>query len=179
MNDRPAILVIMGVSGVGKTTLARELSTRLGWPFAEGDALHPPENVAKMRSGQPLDDDDREPWLDAVASWINQRRAASEPGIITCSALKQTYRRRILVEPAPRTEVRLIYLRGAHDLIAGRLAERQGHFMPASLLASQLDTLEEPTPDEPAITVDAALPPDEIADLVLAYLLPSSGDEPG
>jgi ribose 5-phosphate isomerase A len=134
----PPILVIMGVSGTGKSTVAQELAARLGWPFEEGDALHPEANVAKMHAGMPLTDADRQPWLERVAAWIDAQRAKKQPGIITCSALKRSYRQIIVGD---RPEVRLVYLRGGRDLIAEHLAGRRGHFMPASLLLSQFDTL--------------------------------------
>jgi ribose 5-phosphate isomerase A len=163
----PPILVIMGVSGAGKTTVAQELAARLGWPFQEGDALHPEANVAKMRAGVPLTDADRRPWLAAIAAWIDAQRAGKQPGIITCSALKRTYRRIIVGD---RPGVRLVYLRGVRDLIAERLAGRCGHFMPASLLQSQLDTLEEPDPGENALTLDAASPPGQLAEEIIRRL---------
>lgn len=156
----PPILVLMGVSGSGKTTIGTILAERLGWPFQEGDDLHPPANRAKMHAGIPLTDDDRRPWLKAVANWIDGQRRKGMPGIITCSALKRAYRDMVIGE---RAEVRLVYLRGPHDLIAGRLARRTGHFMPASLLQTQYDTLEPPTPDEDPIVVDIGPPADEIA----------------
>jgi ribose 5-phosphate isomerase A len=149
----PPILVLMGVSGAGKSTVAEELAARLGWPFAEGDSLHPPANVAKMHAGIALTDEDRQPWLEAVAKWIDGQRARKEPGIITCSALKRSYRQIIVGD---RPEVRLVYLRGGRDLLAEHLARRQGHFMPASLLQSQIDTLEEPGPDEDPLTIEVS-----------------------
>jgi len=163
----PPVLVVMGVSGSGKTTVAKELAARLGWPFEEGDALHPESNVAKMHAGIPLTDVDREPWLEAVAAWIDGQRAAGRPGIITCSALKRAYRRVVVGD---RPEVRLVYLRGSRSLIADRLAGRHGHFMPASLLQSQIDTLEEPGPEERALTVDVGPPPDQLAREIIRQL---------
>src|SRR5262245_57301535 len=160
---RPPILVIMGVSGVGKSAVARELAARLGWCFQEGDALHPAANVAKMHAGIPLTDADRQPWLEQVAAWIDARRAEKQPGIITCSALKRAYRRVIIGD---RPEVRLVYLRGGHDLIAGR----HGHFMPAGLLQSQIDTLEEPEPDEDPLTIDLGPPPWQLAEAIIRLL---------
>ena len=127
----PPILVMMGVSGSGKTTVAKELAARLGWAFEEGDSLHPALNIAKMHAGIPLTDEDRLPWLEHVAAWIDAQRAKKQPGIITCSALKRSYRRIIIGD---RPEVRLVYLRGGKDLIADHLAGRHGHFMPSSLL---------------------------------------------
>ena len=150
MTPAPQILVVMGVSGSGKTTVAKMLAERLGWPFQEGDDLHPPANVAKMHAGTPLTDEDRLPWLQAIAAWIDAREAAGEPGIVTCSALKHHYRDVIIGD---RPGVRLVYLQGDLAMIAKRLGARQGHFMPASLLESQMATLEEPAPDEHALTV--------------------------
>jgi ribose 5-phosphate isomerase A len=164
---RPAILVLMGVSGAGKSTVARELAARLGWSFEEGDALHPAANVAKMQAGIPLTDADRQPWLKRVAAWIDDQRAKKQSGIITCSTLKRSYRQIIIGD---RPEVRLIYLRGGRDLIAQRLAGRDGHFMPASLLQSQIDTLEEPQPDEDPLTVDVGAPAGQVADEIIRIL---------
>jgi ribose 5-phosphate isomerase A len=164
---RPPILVIMGVSGVGKSAVARELAARLGWCFQEGDALHPEANVAKMHAGIPLTDADRQPWLERVAAWIDDQRAKKQPGIITCSALKRSYRQIIIGD---RPEVRLVYLRGSRDLIAQRLAGRSGHFMPASLLQSQFDVLEEPDPDEDPLTVDVEPPAGQIAGAIIGLL---------
>jgi ribose 5-phosphate isomerase A len=164
---RPPILVLMGVSGAGKSTVARELAGRLGWSFEEGDALHPAANVAKMHAGVPLTDADRQSWLERVAAWIDGQRAKKQPGIITCSALKRSYRRIVI---GARPEVRLVYLRGSRDLIAQRLAGRAGHFMPASLLQSQIDTLEEPQPDEDPLTVDVGAPAGQVADEIIRIL---------
>jgi ribose 5-phosphate isomerase A len=164
---RPPILVIMGVSGSGKTTIAEDLVTRLGWPFKEGDELHPEANVAKMHAGIPLTDDDRQPWLEAVASWIDHQRAKKQPGIITCSALKRSYRQIVIGD---RPEARLVYLRGGRDLIAKRLSGRHGHFMPASLLQSQFDTLDEPGPEEDPLIVDIGPPAGQIAETIIRLL---------
>lgn len=163
----PPVLVVMGVAGVGKSTVAQGLVARLNWPFMEGDALHPQANVAKMQAGVPLTDADRAPWLAAIAAWIDRQRAERQPGIVTCSALKRAYRRLIVGE---RPNVRLVYLRGSRDLVAQRLAGRSGHFMPAHLLQSQFDTLEEPAPHENALTLDVAPPPDQIADEIIRRL---------
>jgi ribose 5-phosphate isomerase A len=172
----PPVLVVMGVSGAGKSTVARELAARLGWAFEEGDALHPEANVAKMHAGIPLTDADRQPWLERVAAWIDDQRASKQPGIITCSALKRSYRRIIIGD---RPEVRLVYLRGGHDLIAEHLAGREGHFMPPSLLQSQIDTLEEPSPDEDALTVDVGPPAAQVADEIIRLLGASAALGPG
>ena len=152
----PPVLVVMGVSGSGKTTVAKELALRLGWAFEEGDSLHPAVNIAKMHAGIPLTDEDRLPWLKNVAAWIDAQRARKQPGIITCSALKRSYRQIIIGD---RPEVRLVYLRGGKSLIAEHLAGRHGHFMPPSLLQSQIDTLEEPDPSEDALIIDEGVPP--------------------
>ena len=143
------VLVIMGVSGGGKSTVAGLLAGQLGWDLAEGDDMHPAANIAKMAAGHPLDDADRWPWLARVADWIRVRTAADRPGIVTCSALKRSYRD-ILRGP----NVVFVYLAGSRELIARRVAARQGHFMPAALLDSQFAALEPPGPDEHAITVD-------------------------
>jgi ribose 5-phosphate isomerase A len=163
----PPILVVMGVSGAGKTTVARELAARLGWYVEEGDFLHPEANVAKMHAGIPLTDADRQPWLEAVAAWIDGQRAAGLPGIITCSALKHDYRKVVIGD---RPEVRLVYLRGERALIADRLARRHGHFMQPSLLQSQFDLLEEPGPDEDPLTVDIGPPAIQIAEAIIRML---------
>jgi ribose 5-phosphate isomerase A len=163
----PPILVLMGVSGAGKTTIADELEARLGWSFKEGDALHPEANLAKMHAGIPLTDADRQPWLESVAAWIDAQRASRQPGIITCSALKRAYRRIVVGD---RPEVRLVYLRGSQEVMADHLARRSGHFMPASLLQSQIDTLEEPGPDEDPLIVDVGAPAGEVAAQIIRRL---------
>jgi carbohydrate kinase (thermoresistant glucokinase family) len=170
--DNPAAAVVMGVSGAGKSTVGRALAKRLGWAFAEGDALHPPQNVAKMKSGQPLTDADRAPWLAAIAHAIDAWRRQGERGVITCSALKRAYRRRIIGDYG---DVRLIYLAGQPDLIAKRIVARQGHFMPASLLDSQFATLEPPGPDENPITVGIDRPMREIVESIVGVLFPAAG----
>ena len=149
-NIKPRILVVMGVSGVGKSTIAEALVERLHWPFQEGDDLHPAVNREKMRSGIPLNDEDRKPWLEDVAAWIDARRAANEPGIITCSALKRAYRNVIIGD---RSGVCLLYLQADKNVLEERILKRKGHWMPPKLLDSQLQTLEEPAEDECAFTV--------------------------
>ena len=171
----PIIVVVMGVSGSGKTTVAAMLAGRLHWSFADGDDFHSPENVAKMHSGIALDDDDRWPWLQAIAGQIDQWRAERRNGVIVCSALKRRYRDIILGE---RPEVRLVYLQGERTLIARRLAARQGHFMPKSLLQSQFDALEEPVPEEQAITVWVGRTPAALVDEIIAALAATSSDSP-
>lgn len=151
----------MGVSGSGKTTIAQGLSRKLGWQYQEGDALHPPSNVEKMSSGTPLTDADRLPWLHKIAARIDEWRAAGVSGVVTCSALKRSYRDIIA---GNRPDVVVVYPKGSQALIAGRMAERKGHFMPASLLDSQFRILEEPSPDENAIAVDIDRAPDAIVD---------------
>jgi carbohydrate kinase (thermoresistant glucokinase family) len=146
----PTILVLIGVSGSGKSTVAQELQRVLGWPFQEGDDLHPPVNVEKMRSGQALNDQDRLPWLRAIARWIDERLAAHQPGIITCSNLKRAYRN---ITIGTRRGVTLVYLKGDEPVIQRRMLDRVHRYMPPSLLGSQFDTLEEPGEDEHPITV--------------------------
>lgn len=145
------VVIVMGVSGSGKSTIAEALAGQLHWPFQEGDALHPPGNVQKMHAGVPLTDEDRGPWLSAVRAWLDARVGAGEPGLITCSALKRAYRNMLT---GGRPQVRLLYLRGSESVLERRLEARAGHFMPASLLKSQLETLEEPGPDERPIVID-------------------------
>ena len=151
----PTVLVMMGVSGTGKTTVGEALAKRLGWTFQEGDAFHPPANIAKMKAGTPLDDADRAPWLARVEAWIVAELAAGRSGVITCSALKRTYRSAIV---GGRDDVILVYLEGDEALIAQRIADRRGHFMPPSLLASQLAALQAPPPSERPIVVDIGQP---------------------
>jgi len=160
-------LVVMGVSGTGKSTVAKALQERLGWTFAEGDDLHPATNVAKMAAGIPLADADRWPWLDAIAAWTSEQAAGSRSTIVTCSALRRVYRDR-LREAAAGTV--FVHLLGSRELLAQRLGGRKGHFMPASLLASQLDTLEPLEADEAGVVVDVDTTTDAIVDQVLAAL---------
>ena len=151
MTSAPVVLIVMGVSGAGKSGIAEALRDRLGWPFQEGDALHPAANVQKMHAGIALTDADRAPWLAAIKGWIDARCAAGESGLITCSALKRAYRDFLI---AGRSGVRLLYLKAEKSVLEDRLAHRQGHFMPASLLESQLATLEEPQADEHPIIIN-------------------------
>ena len=155
----------MGVSGAGKTTVARALAGRLGWEFADGDGFHPQANIDKMAAGRPLTDEDRWPWLRAIADWIGRHAAAGRGAVIACSALKRRYRD---VLRAPGAV--FVLLTGDRATIAKRLRERHGHFMPAALLDSQLDDLEPPTVDERAITVDIAAGPSEVVDEIVAQL---------
>lgn len=163
----PAVLLLMGVSGSGKSTIALELQHVLGWPFQEGDDLHPPANVEKMRSGQPLNDADRLPWLQAIARWIDGQLAGHQPGIITCSALKRAYRD---ITIGSRQGLRLVYLKGDEHLIHDRIAKRTHRYMPASLLRSQFETIEEPTADEHPIVVPVRQSVAETAAEVLKQL---------
>jgi gluconokinase len=146
----PCALIVMGVSGAGKSTIGEKLAERLGWKFEDGDRFHPPINVAKMSAGQPLTDEDRWPWLRAIADEIARVCEAAGHVVIASSALKRAYRD-ILVHGRP--DVRIIYLKGTQDLIASRLALRKGHFMPPGLLESQFETLEPPDASEDAVTV--------------------------
>lgn len=156
-----APVVVMGVSGSGKSTVGAALARRMRVPFLDADTLHPAANVAKMAAGHPLDDDDRYPWLDTVGEWLAAHR---DGGVASCSALKKTYRDRLRAH-CPGVE--FVHLSGSAELIAGRLTARTDHFMPAALLRSQLDTLEALGPDEAGTTVDAGRGVDAIVDAVL------------
>jgi gluconokinase len=163
-----AAIVVMGVSGAGKSTVGRLIAERLDCPFRDADSFHPAANIEKMASGQPLTDEDRWPWLRAIAAWIAEHRAAGTTCVVTCSALKRAYRD--LVTGNQRADVRLVYLTGGIDLIAARLKARTGHFMPPALLRSQFDALEEPRADEQAIAVTIDETPEEIALTVISTL---------
>ena len=155
----------MGVSGSGKTTIAEGIVERTGMTFAEADSFHPAANIAKMSRGEPLTDEDRWPWLDAVGAWLDAQGAAG--GVVTCSALKRAYRERLL---AARPVVRLLHLQGEPALIAARQAARPGHFMPASLMASQFATLEAPGAEEDPIILSVAATPEAIVQAAIAAL---------
>jgi carbohydrate kinase (thermoresistant glucokinase family) len=163
----PLRILVMGVSGSGKSTVAHRLATELGLPYVEGDDLHPPANVARMAAGIPLTDEDRRGWLDAVAVRLADATALERGVVVTCSALKHAYRDR-LRRAAP--DLRLVWLHGEQAVLARRLAERQGHYMPASLLPSQLATLEPPTADEHALVVEVSAPPEVLVRHIVRQL---------
>ncbi|HKU70860.1 MAG TPA: gluconokinase [Burkholderiales bacterium] len=163
----PAVLIVMGVSGSGKTTVGTLLAERLRWEFRDADSFHPPANIEKMQGGHALTDEDRRPWLEAIAAWIDATRRARRRGVVTCSALKRRYRAALIGE---REDVRLVYLKGDEQLIARRIASRKGHFMPAALLGSQFEALEEPGPDERPITVAVDGSPEQIVERIVAIL---------
>jgi gluconokinase len=170
--ETPCALIVMGVSGSGKSTIAEKLAERLGWRYEDGDKFHPASNVAKMSAGHPLTDEDRWPWLQAIADEIDRARKAGEHVVISCSALKRSYRD-VLVHG--RNDVRIVYLSGTQELIAGRLAQRKGHFMPPGLLASQFKTLERPDKDENPVTVSIDASVEEIVDDIAGQLRLSPG----
>lgn len=164
---QPSVIVLMGVSGCGKSTAGAGLSKALGWPFRDADSFHPPANIAKMSAGIPLADEDRQPWLAAIATWIDARLAAGEPGIVSCSALKRAYRHIIV---GARGGVRLVYLKGDLETIAARLQGRKGHFMPASLLRSQFEALEEPAAGERPVIVPVGMSPRRVVATIVERL---------
>ena len=164
---RVAAIIVMGVSGSGKSTIGALLAERLGWPFADADGFHPPENVAKMASGQPLTDADRWPWLDAIAAHIDAARKAGQPVVVACSALRRAYRDRLR---AGHGDLLFLHLSGAPEVIAARQAARQGHFMPPSLMASQFATLEYPAAEADAVTVSVQASPHEVVGNILSSL---------
>jgi gluconokinase len=163
----PSVVIVMGVSGSGKTTVGTLLAGRLGWEYEDADWFHPAANIDKMHNGIPLTDEDRWPWLQAIAAWIDGTRQARGHGVVSCSALKRRYRD---ILTGNRSDVRLVYLKGDATLIARRIATRHEHFMPASLLKSQFDALEEPGPDEHPVTVPIDLPPRDIVARILEEL---------
>lgn len=177
----PVVLVVMGVSGSGKSTVAAMLAGRLGWAFGDGDDFHPPANVAKMRGGTPLTDADRWPWLRAIAAWVDASCVTGRPGVVVCSALRRAYRD---VLRAGRPDVRLVFLHGDEALIERRQAARPHHYMPAGLVRSQFEALESPGPDEHPLAVSVEAGPREIVDAIvaglgLAPLAASAGPRPG
>lgn len=160
-------VVVMGVSAVGKSTVAQALARRLGVPFAEADDFHSEANIAKMSAGVPLTDADRKPWLEAIGAWLREREAAGSGGVVTCSALKRAYRD-VLREAAPGAF--FLHLTGSRELLQQRIAARRGHFMPPELLRSQLETLEPLGADEFGTTLDVTAPPEELVEEALARL---------
>lgn len=160
-------VVLMGVSGVGKSTVLGALLRQLGWAGAEGDAFHPPANVRKMRAGQPLDDADRRPWLEAVAAWIGEQEGARRDAIVACSALRRSYRDRLR---SGHPSVWFAHLVAEPEVVAGRMAGRRGHFMPPSLGQSQLASLEPLAPDEPGGTFAADGRPEAVARVIVRAL---------
>jgi 6-phosphogluconolactonase len=165
--DEPSVIVVMGVSGSGKSTIAAMLALRLGWIYEDADWFHPPSNIEKMHAGQALTDDDRWPWLQGIAAWIKATRDAGGHGAIACSALKRAYRDLLV---AGRDDVRIVYLKGDRDLIARRVSLRHGHFMPASLIDSQFAALEEPGGDEHPIVVPIDASPRKIVEAIVGQL---------
>jgi gluconokinase len=166
-DELPSVVIVMGVSGSGKSTIGSLLAGRLQWEFEDGDWFHPAANVEKMHKGIPLTDDDREPWLRAIRAWIDRTHDAGGHGVIACSALKRRYRAVLIGDRAP---TRLVYLKGSEALIARRVATRHEHFMPPSLLHSQFVALEEPGAEENPITVPIEPRPSEIVAQILSAL---------
>ena len=167
-------IVVMGVSGSGKSTVGALLARRLGWPFAEADDFHSAANVAKMRAGIPLTDDDRWPWLDAMGAWMRDRRAEGRSCVVTCSALKRAYRDRLR---GSERDVLFVHLQGAHELIAQRMASRSHPYMPVSLLKSQFDALEPPDTAE-ALVLSIDRPPEALVEEIVARVRSGAPDHP-
>jgi gluconokinase len=161
------IIVVMGVSGSGKSTIGALLAGELRCPYAEADDFHPLANVEKMAAGQPLTDEDRMPWLAAIGAWMDEQIEAGRTAVVSCSALRRAYRDRLR---AGRPEIQIVYLRGDRDLIAARLATRHGHFFHAEMLDTQFAVLEEPTPDEDVLVVSIGGTPQEIVADILTRL---------
>ena len=172
----PVILIVAGVSGSGKTTVGALLAGRLRWPFADADTFHPEANVAKMRAGIPLTDADRQPWLRAITAWMDERIAAGQSAVVTCSALKRAYRDQLLAE---RPAATMVFLQVSREVLEQRLTSRHGHFFPEKLLDSQLAALEPPVPDERVQVVLAEGDPAQTAAKIIATLWPvvSRGDD--
>jgi carbohydrate kinase (thermoresistant glucokinase family) len=166
------IVLIMGVSGCGKTTIGTLLGLRTGWPFMDADDLHPASNVSKMKQGIPLTDADRWPWLDEVAAWISRQVQLGEPGVVACSALKRRYRDLLRRADA---NLRVVYLRGDRAILTARLEHRHGHFFPKRLLDAQLADIEEPTLDEHALVVPIGQMPDRTVDTIRVGLREQDG----
>jgi len=164
MKNNAMVVIVMGVTGAGKTTIARALAESLGWEFHDGDDLHTDASKRRMHQGIPLNDADRAPWLSAIRKLIETMLASGRNGVVACSALKQSYRDEIVVDP---TSVKVVYLKGSKEMIAERLHDRGGHFMNPDLLQSQFDTLEEP---RDAIVVDVAAAPEAIVNEIRSRL---------
>ncbi len=173
VENQPPTIVVMGVSGVGKTTVARLLAERLALPYAEADDFHPPANIAKMTAGIPLGDEDRAPWLRALGGWLGERAEAGTGGVVTCSALKRHYRDTLR---AACPGAYFLHLSGGHELVEDRLAHRTGHFMPTSLLGSQYAALEPLQADEPGTVLDVGPSPEQLVEMAVALLRPVNGD---
>lgn len=165
-------VIVMGVAGSGKTTVGERLAARLGWHFYDADAFHPAENVAKMANGTPLTDEDRAPWLAALHALIAASLKEGQPGVLACSALKESYRQQLL---EGSEGVLLVYLRGSYELIWSRLSQRTGHFMKPQMLRSQFEALEEPAN---ALTLDVSLAVDEIVETIVTRLSHLPGRSP-
>ena len=161
------LILVMGVAGCGKTTIAKLLAERLDCEYVDGDWLHPQSNVEKMRGGTPLTDDDRWPWLAAIAARVDELNAQGRGAVVACSALKRAYRNVLM---GARADARIAYLKGNRETVSARLGSRDGHFMPPQLLASQFATLEEPSPDERAIVVSIEDPPAAIVEAIVTSL---------
>jgi gluconokinase len=168
------IVIVAGVSGSGKSTVGALLAGRLGWRFADGDDFHPAANVAKMSVGVPLTDEDRWPWLRAIAAWMDERITADESAVVTCSALRRAYRD-VLLDGRP--QARMAFLAPDREVLVRRLAARHGHFFPEELLGSQFTDLEPPQPDERVVTVVPAGDAQATADAIVAVLFPQGGDD--
>jgi gluconokinase len=176
VRDAALAVVVMGVCGCGKSSVGERLAREIGASYIEGDAFHPPENVARMAAGVPLTDADRQGWLETLAAQLAGARKEGRSLVLGCSALKRRYRD-TLRSGAP--ELRFVHLHGERDMLAARMAARQGHYMPASLLDSQLATLEVPGADERAITLDAGAPIESLVQTALAQLQGSQGTQQG
>ena len=166
-SNNVSAIVVMGVSGSGKSTIASMLAQRLHWVYEDADWFHPKSNIEKMHHGEPLNDEDRWPWLRAIAEWIDATRSAGGHGVVACSALKRAYRDILIGD---RRDVRLVFLKGDRDLISRRIAARADHFMPSTLLESQFATLQEPQADERPIVVTIVPHPREIVEAIVSEL---------
>lgn len=166
------VIVVMGVSGAGKTTVGKQLAAQLGWPFYDADDLHSPANIARMRSGEPLTDEHRTPWLQSLARLIGEHAAKNRSMVLACSALRRSHRTALLAQVPPGGDVRLVHLHTDTHSLAQRLAQRAGHFFPADLLATQLAELEPPSRDEaaPVLVLDAMQPVDQLVATILVEL---------